>query len=53
MRTSSDVEVFILDEVFAKLPTPPFTAEEKRIVAGNVYAHVWQQTMNSELAKAA
>ena len=52
-QTKADVEVFILDEVFAKLPTPPFTAEEKKAVAGNVYAHVWQQAMNGELAKAA
>ncbi len=52
-QTKADVEVFILDEVFAKLPTPPFTTEEKKAVAGNVYAHVWQQAMNGELAKAA
>jgi type I restriction enzyme, R subunit len=52
-QTKADVEVFILDEVFAKLPTPPFTADEKKAVAGNVYAHVWQQAMNGELAKAA
>ena len=37
-QTKADVEVFILDEVFAKLPTPPFTTEEKKAVAGNVYA---------------
>jgi type I restriction enzyme R subunit len=52
-QTKADVEVFILDEVFAKLPTPPFTTEEKKAVAGNVYAHVWQQAMNGELAMAA
>ncbi len=52
-QTKADVEVFILDEVFDKLPTPPFTAEEKKAVAGKVYAHVWQQAMNGELAKAA
>jgi type I restriction enzyme R subunit len=52
-QTKADVEVFILDEVFAKLSTPPFTAEEKKSVAGSVYDHVWQQAMNSELAKAA
>jgi type I restriction enzyme, R subunit len=52
-QTKADVEVFILDEVFAKLPTPPFTIEEKKAVAGNVYAHVWQQAMNGELAMAA
>ena len=52
-QTKADVEVFILDKVFAGLPTPPFTAEEKKLVADNVYAHVWQQAMNGEFAKAA
>jgi hypothetical protein len=52
-QTKADVEVFILDQVFAKLPTPPFTAEEKKAVAGNVYAQVWQQAISGELAKAA
>ena len=45
--------MFILDEVFAKLPTPPFTTEQKKAVAGDVYAHVSQQAMNGELAMAA
>jgi type I restriction enzyme R subunit len=49
-QTKADVEVFILDEVFAHLPTPPFTADEKRLVAGNVYAHVWQQAMSGGFA---
>jgi type I restriction enzyme R subunit len=52
-QTKADVEVFILDEVFANLPTPPFTPEEKKLVAQNVYAHVWQQALNGEFAKAA
>jgi type I restriction enzyme, R subunit len=52
-QTKADVEVFILNEVFTKLPTPPFTAEEKKSVAGNVYAHVWRQAMNGEFAMAA
>jgi type I restriction enzyme, R subunit len=52
-QTKADVEVFILNEVFTKLATPPFTAEEKKSVAGNVYAHICQQVMNSEIAKAA
>jgi len=39
-QTKADVEVFILDEVFSTLPTPPFTPEEKKLVAANVYAHV-------------
>jgi type I restriction enzyme, R subunit len=52
-QTKADVEVFILDQVFAKLPTPPFTADEKKAVADSVYAHVWQQAMNGELATGA
>ena len=52
-QTKADVEVFILDEVFAKLPTPPFSVEEKKAVADDVYAHVWQQAMSGGFAKAA
>lgn len=44
-QTKADVEVFILDRVFTSLPTPPFTADEKKVVAANVYAHVWQQSI--------
>jgi type I restriction enzyme R subunit len=52
-QTKADVEVFILDEVFASLPSPPFTLEEKKLVAGNVYAHIWQQAMSGEFGVAA
>jgi type I restriction enzyme R subunit len=52
-QTKADVEVFILDEVFASLPSPPFTADEKKLVAANVYAHVWQQAVNGTFAQAA
>ncbi len=51
-QTKAEVEVFILDDVYAKLPTPPFTAEEKKLVASNVYAHVWQQAMSGHYASA-
>jgi type I restriction enzyme, R subunit len=51
-QTKADVQVFILDEVFASLPTPPFTPEEKKLVAGNVYAHVWHQAMSGQFASA-
>jgi type I restriction enzyme R subunit len=49
-QTKADLEVFILDEVYASLPTPPFTAEEKQLVASNVYSHVWQQAVNGTYA---
>lgn len=45
-QTKGEVEAFILDEIFVKLPSPPFTPEEKKVVADNVYAHVWQQAMS-------
>ena len=52
-QTKADVKVFILDEVYANLPTPPFTPEEKEAVAADVYTHVWQQAVRGEFAMAA
>ena len=36
-----------------KLPAPPFTPEEKKLVGEHVYAHVWQQAMSGGFASAA
>ena len=52
-QTKADVKIFILDEVYTKLPTPPFTPEEKEAVAAEVYTHVWQQAVRGEFAMAA
>ena len=52
-KTKAEVEVFILDEVYANLPTPPFTNEEKQAAAAEVYAHIWQQAVRGEFARAA
>ena len=52
-QTKADVEVFILDQVYASLPTPPFTAEEKKAAAAEVYAHVWQQAVSGHFERAA
>ena len=52
-QTKAEVVVFILDEVHTKLPSPPFTADEKKAVADEVYAHVWQQAVSGEFAEAA
>ena len=52
-QTKAEIEVFILDQVYASLPTPPFTAEEKAAAATQVYAHVWQQAVSGEFAKVA
>jgi len=40
-----------MDKVFMDLPTPPFTPEEKELIASNVYAHVWQQAMSGSVAR--
>ena len=52
-QTKADVEVFILDEVFTRLPTPPFTVEEKKAVAAKVYSHVWRQAVSGEFERVA
>ena len=52
-QTKADVEVFILDQVYASLPTPPFTAEEKKAAAAQIYAHVWQQAVSGHFERAA
>ena len=52
-QTKAEMRVFILDEVFAGLPTPPFTVEEKQAVASDVYTHVWQQAVSGEFAMVA
>ncbi len=44
---------FILDKVFDSLPSPPFTTEEKNLVAGILYAHIWRQAMSGGFARAA
>ncbi len=52
-QTKADVRVLIHDQVYDSLPAPPFTAEEQETVAREVYAHVWQQAVSGEFAKAA
>ena len=52
-QTKAEIEVIILDEIVANLPTPPFTEEEKNAVASNVYDHIWQQAVRGEFAMAA
>ena len=52
-QTKAEIRVFILDEVFDSLPTPPFTTEEKEGVAADVYAHIWQQAVRAAFGTAA
>lgn len=48
-QTKADVETLILDHVYAHFPDPPFNDDEKKLIAANVYAHVWQQAFSDGL----
>ena len=52
-QTKAEVEVLILDRVHASLPTPPFTVQEKKAVADEVYTHIWQRAVNDQFERAA
>ena len=47
--TSAELSSPRVETTATACPIDQFTTEEKRAVAGNVYAHVWQQAMNGEL----
>ncbi|HEV2622404.1 MAG TPA: type I restriction endonuclease subunit R [Frateuria sp.] len=47
-QTKADVEVLILDEVAARLPSPPFSDIEKELLAKSVYIHVWNMAVTRE-----
>ena len=46
-QTKGEVKTFILNEIYWKLPTPPYTQEEKELVADSIYGHVWQQAVGN------
>ena len=52
-QTKADVETFILDKIYADLPTPPFTEADKQAAADHIYRHVWQQAQRGGVARAA
>ena len=47
-QTKADVRVFILDQIYSDLPTPPYTVEEKEALAQGVYTHVWQRAVRGD-----
>ena len=51
-QTKAEIEVFVLDQVYSTLPTPPFSVEEKAEVAQQVYGHIWQQAVRGAYAAA-
>ena len=51
-KEQTQAEVVILDHVFAALPSPPFTDDEKQAVARQIYQHVWQQSASGPFGAA-
>ncbi|NLF19115.1 MAG: type I restriction endonuclease subunit R [Lentisphaerae bacterium] len=49
-QTKAIVQTGILDHVFALLPAPLYTPDEKQAVAARVYQHVWEQSVAGRLA---
>ncbi len=43
-QTQADVKMFILDNLYASLPRPPFSEEETDTVAARIYDFVWQRS---------
>ena len=50
-QTQAEVEVFILDHVYDVLPTPPYSDEDKDVIAKQVYQHVWEQSASGGFAQ--
>ena len=51
-QTQAEVEVFILDHLYQKLPTPPFTDQDKQVAAKEVYSFIWNTSTASAFAGA-
>lgn len=52
-QTKAEVESFIHDQLFTKLPMPPFTTDEAQAAAKQVYNFIWQQSSQGYLITAA
>jgi type I restriction enzyme R subunit len=50
--TQADVQMFILDNLYASLPRPPFTDEEAELLAERLYGFVYQKCERGELLAA-
>jgi type I restriction enzyme R subunit len=52
-QTQADVKMFILDNLYASLPRPPFSEEDTESLAGRIYDFVWQRTTAGVMFSAA
>ena len=45
--TQAEVKVFILDNLWQKLPRPSFTDQETEALASRVYDYIWQRSAST------
>ena len=50
-QTQTEVETYILDQVYKTLPEPPYTSDDKQKVAGLVYRHILQQSIRNQFSQ--
>ena len=50
-QTQAKVKTFILDHIYQTLPEPPYTADDKEMVANLVFRHVWQQSVSGRYSQ--
>ena len=50
--TQADVQMFILDNLYASLPRPPFTDEEAETLSSKLYGFVFQQSERGQMIAA-
>jgi type I restriction enzyme R subunit len=48
-QTQAEVEVFILDQIYSLLPSPPFSNADKEETARKVYSFIWQQGTSGQI----
>ena len=51
-QTQAEVEVFILDNLYRMLPSPPFTDDDKQTAARDVYSFIWNTCASSPYSTA-
>ena len=46
-QTQAEVEIFILDQLYQMLPSPPYTEDDKQAAAKEVFSFIWNTSASS------
>ncbi|GAB6190699.1 type I restriction endonuclease subunit R [Desulfocastanea catecholica] len=52
-QTQAEVEIFILDQLYEMLPSPPYSEDDKQAAAKEVYSFIWNTSASSFYSGAA